>query len=66
MLRGSLKDASTQMEADRQRYQQHLSQLRAALAAYETHLAERQGSGGATAEQEAADAVAAAAGQAAA
>ncbi len=68
MLRGGLRDASTQMEADRQRYQQHLSQLRAALQAYEGHLAGRPGggSGVAAAEQEAADAVAAAAGQAAA
>ena len=65
MLRGSLQEASTQMEADRQRYQQHLSQLRAALQAYEAHLAQRQGGGAAgAAEQEAADAVAVAAGQA--
>lgn len=63
MLRGSLKDASTQMDADRKRYQQHLSQLRAALDAYERHLAERLGG---AEEAAAAGAVAAAAGQAAA
>lgn len=65
MLRGSLEDANTQMGADCRRYQQHLFQLRAALAAYEKHLAKRLGSSDA-AEQEAADLVATAAGQAAA
>jgi hypothetical protein len=39
LLRASRRDAGRQMEADRQRYQQHLAQLRAQLAAYEQHLA---------------------------
>ena len=40
LLRASRRDAGHQMEADRQRYQQHLAHLRAQLAAFEQHLAD--------------------------
>ncbi|KAI3424475.1 hypothetical protein D9Q98_010025 [Chlorella vulgaris] len=38
LLRASCQDASTRMEADRQRYAQHVTQLRAQLEEFRAHV----------------------------